>query len=201
MPLAFWDNRIACVVTGEIFGEPDGYIFIFHEFVHCAQWDCCEQKLKEGLLIYREAMKNKDYMWELQYLFPYSNPAFIKTYSALFKAWDVNEAAAAESLRATLNKSLSVAEWEYLTWQEWKEGLARYLENRMRDVVGLPENRGGENPPFNRVTFYRGGDKLIRFLERCRPGIVNDLEELYRAIRVAPEAAPATGLRRKKSLY
>lgn len=36
MPLAFWDNRIACVVTGEVFGEPDGYVFIYHEFIHCA---------------------------------------------------------------------------------------------------------------------------------------------------------------------
>ncbi|MGZ4887093.1 MAG: hypothetical protein ACXVJK_04975 [Candidatus Aminicenantales bacterium] len=182
MPLAFWDNRMACVVTGEVFGQSDGYVFIFHEFVHCAQWDCCEQKLKEGMSIFREAMKTKNYMWELQYPFPYSGPAFTKIYPALFKAWDENDAAAAESLGATLNKALSPTEREYLTWQEWKEGLARYLENRMREVAGLPENKGGENPPFNRVTFYRGGDKLIRFLERRRPGIVNDLEKLYRAI-------------------
>ena len=73
MPLAFWNNRIACVVTGEVFGEPDGYVFIYHEFIHCAQWDCCEQRLKEGL--------------------------------------------------------------------------ARYLENRLRDVVGLSENRGGRTRP------------------------------------------------------
>ena len=182
MPLAFWENRMACVVTGEVFGQPDGYVFIFHEFVHCAQWACCEQKLKEGMSIFREAMKTKNYMWELQYPFPYSNPAFAETYPALFKTWDANDAAAAEGQRAALKKALSPAEWEYLTWQEWKEGLARYLENRMREVAGLPENKGGESPPFNRVTFYRGGDKLIRFLERRQPGIVNDLEKLYRAI-------------------
>ncbi|MGD0783149.1 MAG: hypothetical protein ABSA30_09875, partial [Candidatus Aminicenantales bacterium] len=192
MPLSFWDNRIACVVTGEVFGQPDGYVFIFHEFVHCAQWDCCEQKLKAGLSIYRRAMKDKDYMWELQYPFPYSNPVFMETYSALVKAWDANDAAAAESLSASLKKTLSPAEWEYLTWQEWKEGLARHLENRMRAAVGLPENKGGENPPFNRVAFYRGGDTLIRFLKRRRPGIVNDMEKLYRAIGPPPEAAERT---------
>ena len=59
----------------------------------------------------------------------------------------------------------------------------------MRQVVGLAENKGGENPPFNRVAFYRGGDKLIGFLERRRPRIVNDLEKLYRAISPPPEAA------------
>ncbi len=189
MPLAFWGNRMACVVTGEVFGRADGYVFIFHEFVHCAQWDCCEQKLKSGLSIFREAMKNKDYMWELQYPFPYANPAFVEAYPALFKAWDENDVGAAESLSATLKKALSPAEWEYLIWQEWKEGLARYLENRMRQVVGLAENKSGENPPFNRVAFYRGGDKLIGFLERRRPRIVNDLEKLYRAISPPPEAA------------
>jgi creatinine amidohydrolase len=189
MPLAFWENRMACVVTGEVFDQPDGYVFIFHEFVHCAQWECCEQKLKEGLGIFREAMKTKNYMWELQYAFPYANPAFVETYPALFKAWDGDDAAAAASLTATLRQALSPAEWEDFAWQMWKEGLARYLENRMREVLGLPENKGGEKPPFNRVSFYRGGDKLIRFLERRRPGTVNDLEKLYRAISGAPEPA------------
>ncbi len=88
-------------------------------------------------------------------------------------------------------QALSPGEWDYLTWQEWKEGLARYLENRMREVVGLPENKGGENPPSTRVTFYRGGDKLIRFLERRRPGIVSDMEQLYRTISATRgEGAP-----------
>ncbi len=182
MPLAFWENRMACVVTGEVFGQSDGYVFIFHEFVHCAQWGSCERKLKDSLSICREAMKNKDYMWELQYPFPYSSPAFVETYSALFEAWDGDDAGSAGSLRAALRQALSPAEWEYLTWQEWKEGLARHLENRMREAAGLPENKGGGTPPFGRVTFYRGGDKLIRFLEKRRPGIADDLEELYRAI-------------------
>jgi len=188
MPLAFWENRMACVVTGEVFDQPDGHVFIFHEFVHCAQWECCEQRLKEGLSIFQEAMKAKNYMWELQYAFPYASPAFVATYPALFKAWDGDDAAAAGSLTETLRKALSPAEWEYLTWQLWKEGLARYLENRMRGVLGLPENKGGEQPPFTRVSFYRGGDLLIRFLERSQPGIADNMEELYRAISATPES-------------
>src|SRR5674476_1128551 len=105
MPLSFWNNRIACVVTGEVFGQPDGYVFIFHEFVHCAQWEGGEQKLKEGLSIIREAMKTKNYMWELQYPFPESSPAFVTTYSALIKAWAANDAAADESLSCLLYTS------------------------------------------------------------------------------------------------
>lgn len=182
MPLGFWDNRMACVVTGEVFGQPDGYVFIFHEFVHCAQWDCCDLKLKSAMTIFQEAMKTKDYMWELQYPFPYGDAAFVKTYGDLLKAWEGNDAAGADALRTELKRTLSPANWEYMTWQEWKEGLARYLENKMRGLLALPENKGGGVAPFTRVTFYRGGDLYIRFLERATPGAAKDMEKLYRLI-------------------
>ena len=188
MPLSFWDNRFACVVTGEIFGQPDGYVFIFHEFVHCAQWDCCEMKFKQGLSLFQSAMKNKDYMWELQYPFPYMASAFVKIYGELLTAWDKDDPATVPGLLAELRKSLSAEQWEYLTWQEWKEGMARYIENRMRAALGLPENKGGEALPYTRVTFYRGGDKYIRFLERRSPGAANDMEKLYRTISAEPMA-------------
>lgn len=187
MPLAFWDNRMACVVTPEVFSQPDGYVFIFHEFVHCAEWYGGEQKLKEGLSVFREAMAKKDYSWELRYPFPYSNPAFVQSYQALLEAWERDDTAAAAALRAELYKSLSPAEWEYLTWQEWKEGVARNLENRMRQVVGLPENTGGGMTPYDRSAFYVGGDKLIRFLERTGKKAAGDLETLYRRISAKPE--------------
>ena len=89
---------------------------------------------------------------------------------------------AVESSRASLKRSLSPAEWDYLTWQEWKEGLARFIENRMRAALGLAENKGGEALPYSRVTFYRGGDLFIRFLEHLSPGAANDMESLYRVI-------------------
>jgi len=195
MPLGFWDNRVACVVTGEVFGQPDGYVFIFHEFVHCAQWEGPELGLKGRLPLYQEAMKNKDYMWELQYPFPYAQAAFVKVYGDLLAAWSRDDVPAAESLRAELKKSLSQPEWEYLTWQEWKEGLARFIENRMRAALGLAENKGGEALPYARVTFYRGGDLLIRFIERRTPGAASDMAELHRAISAGahhPASEPGT---------
>jgi hypothetical protein len=187
-PLPFWDNRMACVVTGKAFQESDTYAFLFHEFVHCGQWDCCDLKLKQRLSIFQTAMKNKDYMWELQYPFPYARPDFVKFHAELLAALDLGDASKVESLRSELKKSLSDEDWEYMTWEEWKEGLARYLENRVRSVLGLPENKGGESPPFDRVTFYRGGDKFIRFLERRHPGISNDMEKLYQTISSVPSS-------------
>jgi hypothetical protein len=185
MPLGFWNGRVACVVTPEVFDQPDGYVFIFHEFVHCAQWESCELKLKEGLSIYHQAMESKDYMWELQYPFPYTKPAFVNLYQELLTAWAKNDGTSVGRLRRELRNSLSSGEWEYLSWQEWKEGLARYLENRMRAVLGLAENKGGESPPFSRVTFYRGGDQFIRFLETGHPGSAADMEALYHAMAEA----------------
>lgn len=182
MPLGFWGNRMACVVSGEVFDEPDGYATILHEFVHCSQWEGCERKLKEGLAIHRAAMKRSDFMWELQYPFPYADAEFRRIYKRLLAAWDNDFEEEADALRAELKASLSAADWEYLTWQEWKEGLARWIENRIRAVLGLPENAGGEDPPYDRVTFYRGGDGYIRYLERRQPGIAADMEKLYRAI-------------------
>jgi hypothetical protein len=182
MPLDFWDNRIACVVTGEVFGQPDGYVFIFHEFVHCAQWEGPELELKGGLRLYQDAMKNKDYMWELQHPFPYEEAGFVKLYADLLAAWARDDVPAAASLRAELKRSLAQPEWEYLTWQEWKEGLARFIENRIRATLGLAENTGGKARPYTRITFYLGGDLLIRFLERRTPGAASDISELHRAI-------------------
>jgi len=186
--LSFWDNRMACVVTGKAFQESDTYAFLFHEFVHCAQWDCCDLKLKQHLSIFQAAMKNKDYMWELQYPFPYAKPDFVKIHGELLSVLDQGNASRVEFLRSELKKSLSDEDWEYMAWEEWKEGLARYLENRVRAVLGLPENRGGESPPFDRVTFYRGGDKFIRFLERRHPGISNDMEKIYQTISSVPSS-------------
>jgi hypothetical protein len=186
MPLAFWEGRMACVVTPEIFSQPDGYVFIFHEFVHCAQWYGGEMRFKEGLSIFKQAMEKKDYSWELQYPFPYTDPDFVRSYRALLDAWERDDTAAAAALREQLYKSLSPQDWEYLTWQEWKEGLARNLENRMRRVAGLPENAGGTSAPYDRITFYVGGDKLIRFLERTERKAAGDLETLYRKISAKP---------------
>ena len=182
MPLDFWGNRMACVVSPEVFDAPDGYAFILHEFVHCYQWESGESRLKQELEVYRQAMAGKNYMWELEHPFPYANVEIRRVYGMWLVELEKGALGKAGPWRSMLKKGLNRRDWEYMTWQEWKEGLARWLENRMRAVLGLSENDGGEPPPFDRVTFYRGGDGFIRYLERRRPGIAADMEKLYRAI-------------------
>src|SRR4030066_86834 len=54
-PLSGYDGKPACIVTKDIFDTKDGYVTIFHEFMHCNQMLICEHKLKEGLIIAQKA--------------------------------------------------------------------------------------------------------------------------------------------------
>jgi len=63
-PLDSYDNRMVCVVTGDVFNTLDGYVTIFHEFIHCQQFERGEQTIKQRLEIARRAEANNDYMWE-----------------------------------------------------------------------------------------------------------------------------------------
>ncbi len=182
MPLGFWNNRMACVVSGEVFDSPAGYALILHEYVHCYQWETCELRLKEGMSVYQKAMKENDYMWELQHSFPYGDLNISGLYAKWLSALAQNQPRAADRARTQLRRMLSPTDWEYMTWEEWKEGLARWLENKIRQRLGLPENQGGCQPPFNRVTFYCGGARLIDHLERATPGLAENIESLYHRI-------------------
>jgi hypothetical protein len=179
------------VVTRDVFDALEGYVTIFHEFVHCMQWETCEPRLRQTLGIARQAQAENDVMWELHYPFPYADPQFAAAYGALLEAsqeGDVVDAMWAS--RRRLRAALAPGDWEYMVWQEWKEGLARYLENRIRDRLGLLANHGGGAPPYDRVTFYEGGARLIAALGQDEPGLLHDLEALfYRLSRGTPPEA------------
>ena len=74
--LECYGNRIACVVSGDVFDESDGIVTVFHEFLHCRQSDICEEKIKGKLKVAQDAKKANDHMWELNHPFPYGDKAF-----------------------------------------------------------------------------------------------------------------------------
>ena len=121
-------------------------------------------------------------MWELQYTFPYENQDFRRIYGEMITALSQGRTTDLSAIRRMLKQSLSSDDWDYMTWQEWKEGLARYLENAIRARLGRPANRGGLKPPFTRVTFYAGGESLIDALSKGRPVILKQIETLYHQI-------------------
>jgi hypothetical protein len=178
-PLACYGDRPSCVVTRKIFDSPSGPVTILHEFVHCGQAAGAEPRLKEGLPISIDAMRRKDYAWEITHPFPYADSAFVSVYGDLLKALSDKRFDAVRPAVRRLKGLLAPADYEYLVWIEWKEGMARLLENRMRVRLGLPVNNYGEYLPFSRVTFYCGGAGLIDWLTGQDPAAFTDGERLF----------------------
>lgn len=182
MPLEGYGFKCACVVTGEAFDDPESRIIIFHEFVHCVQFGSVEMKLKEKLDVYNKSMKDRDYMWELNYLFPYTSFAFEDEYTKFVEALENKDSLKIKEVRESLKISLSKNEFEYMTWEEWKEGYARYTENKLRKYYNINVNDYGMQKPLSRITFYVGGSKYIDYLVSKYPKLENDMESLYNKI-------------------
>lgn len=179
-PLDFYDNRMACIVTGEVFDDLSGYATIFHEFIHCAQMATCELELKARLSIAQQAEAVGDYMWELAHPFPYSDGTFVEIYTLFLERAAAGDMAAVSRCRAFLQEVLNAQDYEYMVWQEWKEGFARYIENRVRAELGLEPRESEGAPPFDRVSFYEGGARYISLLVSENPELEKDIKELFR---------------------
>ena len=171
-----YGNRVACVVTDDVFEEEDGTVTIFHEFLHCQQWYTCEMTLRENLVVAQRAKAAGDYMWEIKHPFPYEDEDFLCLYQAFFQTERLAEAT---PIRKELHSLLSQVDHEYMVWQEWKEGFARRTENLMRARLGLKLNRGKNLPPYDRVTFYAGGEHFIDLIAAEEPALVEDIEALF----------------------
>jgi hypothetical protein len=178
-PLDFFDNRMACVVTGEVFDDLSGYATIFHEFIHCAQMATCELELKARLSIAQQAESAGDYMWELAHPFPYSDETFEEIYALFLERAAAGDTAAVSRCRAFLKEVLNAQDHEYLVWVEWKEGFARYIENRVRAKLGLELRVSAAVPPFDRVSFYEGGARYISLLVGGDPELEKNIEQLF----------------------
>jgi len=89
-----------------------------------------------------------------------------------------NEVVIAE-YRRKLKRHLSQVDFEYLVWQEWKEGFARLIENRIQSYLGIEVNQYGKEKPYNRVTFYYGGSKFVEYLIQTEPGLYPDIDALF----------------------
>jgi hypothetical protein len=182
-PLEALAGAPACVVTGEVFDSLAGYITIFHEFVHCYQYETCESALKAQLDIAQQAKEAGNFMWEINHPFPYADPAFVRAYTRLLTGLDCQSEEGILPARKELKQVLSPMDYEYMIWQEWKEGFARWIENRLQSSWGLEVNRGGRDQPFDRVVFYAGGAALMSVLADHSPGMMGDLPMLFEVIQ------------------
>lgn len=178
-PLSVYNNKPTCIVTDDAFKSLEEYVIIFHEFVHCFQANTIEYELKSKLNIYQEAMNNADYSWEINYPFPYNDSVFVNCYSGFIESMAKNDYGKVKEYRDRLKSHLNDKEYEYIVWQEWKEGFARLIENKIRKRLKLEENKYGKDLPFHRVSFYYGGEKYINYLTDNDENLFLDLEKLF----------------------
>lgn len=181
-PLQATQGRAACVVGESVFDSEEDLILLLHEFVHCSQSNTVESEIKATLAIATEAAERGDFMWELEHPFPYADPEFVRHYSAMNASLLAGDAEHALAERAQLRAHLSEIDYEYMVWEEWKEGLARYLENRIQEQRGLPVNTFGEEPPYDRVAFYVSGANWIAYLVGTNPSLHADPKALFEAM-------------------
>jgi hypothetical protein len=176
------EGVMACVIDSKSLEGLDGAITVMHEFVHCHQYDTCESKLKSQLEVAQRATEADNHMWELEHPFPYNNLDFERLYAEQLR--QPLELHRAREIRSELRRVLEPMDFEYMLWQEWKEGLARYFENLIRHELELPLASSRSTPPFDRVTFYAGGEALISLLVRQRPELTSNFEDLFYAMQI-----------------
>lgn len=179
-PLDTYGGKMACVVTPDVFESPEGFVTILHEFVHCYQFETCEQELKMSLDVARKAKEEGNFMWEIEHPFPYEALEFIRSYQHFLVAVDNKDHQAVIQTRQNLRIYLGRHDFEYMVWQEWKEGFARWIENRVKNQLNYPENRKGLNTPYSRVLFYPGGEALVNYLLSINEKVINELPRLFR---------------------
>lgn len=178
-PLNSFDNKIVVVVTSNIFNSLGEIIYIFHEFVHCFQFVNYENELREKLEIEKYNKKKENFMWEINHKFPYSNNQVSSVFAEYSKNLDLKNFAKVKKAKSKLKKLLSKIDYEYLIWQEWKEGFARYIENKIRVKLKLPENHFGSEKPLSRVSFYETGSKYIEMLIKEDKTVFSNLIKIY----------------------
>lgn len=176
------DFAMTCVVSKGALNKLEERILIYHEFVHCYQAETCEESIKSDLDIYQKAMAIKDYMWEINYEFPYDNLVLETIYKESMLALEKGDKEEASAQRRLLFSKLNKDQRDYLMWQEWKEGYARYTENQLREFFQVRKNAFGRNEKLSRISFYVGGELLINHLVKDAPELKNDLGKLWGAI-------------------
>lgn len=177
--LDFYDNKMAAVVNEKALNTLEGCILVFHEFVHCYQAENDEMDLKSTLKLADKSMSEGNFMWEITYEFPYENKTFIKLtadYEEFYKNKDLGNI---KNYYNQLKTLLDEFSYEYMIWQQWKEGYARYIENLIRERFKCNKNSKSIEPPYHRGSFYEIGSKYIELLLQHDQSLFNNTKGLY----------------------
>ena len=177
--LDFYNMKSSAIVSEEVFDTIQGYVFIFHEFVHCFQSENYEEEIRVSLEIERKSKEENNYMWEITHPFPYENPIFIEKVTEVENYFNTKDYKGVLNYHKQMRGCLSNIDFEYMIWQEWKEGYARYIENIIRARLGIAINTNKLQAPFDRVCFYEIGSKYIDLLVNGNANLKSNIKDLY----------------------
>jgi len=177
--LESYNDRLAAVIGKNILENPENHVFVFHEFVHCYQGETVEKEIKNSLAVFKEEMAKKNYSWEINYPFPFNDEYFISKTSELSDYLINENFEKIVNYHNDMRVFLKKTEFEYMIWQEWKEGFARYVENLIRKELGLKLNTNILIKPFERENFYDIGSKYIEMLIKNDKELNNDISKLF----------------------
>lgn len=118
-------------------------------------------------------------MWMLNYPFPYETPEVIQQFSILVKLMlEAMETKSNDKLSAyltardTLKKMLTPDDYKYLSFQLWKEGIARYTEYRVAHWAAAKYQPTREFRNLKDFTTFRAA------ADQVHNGIVHELSTL-----------------------
>jgi hypothetical protein len=177
--LDFYGMKPSAIISKNILENRNNYVFIFHEFVHCFQSENGEIEIRKKLSIEKQEMGKNNYSWEINFPFPFNNEYFVNKTIELSDFFENNDYENVLNYYNDMKIYLQETEFEYMVWQGWKEGFARYIENLVRKELGMSLNTNMLRPPFNRVHFYAIGDKYIEMLIKDDEELKNDIVRLY----------------------
>lgn len=175
--LEFYEMKAAAIISEEAFETAEGRAQIFHEFVHCFQIDEGSWDLKMTLAAAREAWARRDFMWDLNHPFPYEDAVFIHKTGELDNGYDIKQ------YHTEMKAALGEKDFEYMVWQEWNEGYARYIENLVRERFGLHKVSTPLVPPLERHVFYETGSRYIEILIKDNAALKGDIKALFYKMR------------------
>lgn len=178
-PLDFYNNKPAAVVSEDAIYDIEKQVFIFHEFVHCYQFLNEEMNIKATLEIYKKYINENNQMWEITHAFQYNDVVFTEKATELVKNYNESNNNAIIEFYNYMKTYLSNIDYEYLIWQEFKEGYARFVENNIRAFLDLELNSTTPQAPFKRSVFYWTGSRHIDFLINTQGKPFNSFADLF----------------------
>ena len=146
---------------------------VLHERFH--QIQTSQNGYYDGVAKLDLANGDQSGQWMLQYPFPYDSARVVEPFhqyrDALRRALSPSEDAEKVmrdvlAARATLRGALSPAEWRYLEFQLWQEGISRYTELRVARAAAdqTPLPAFAQLPDF--ISYASAADSLRKNIER-----------------------------------